>query len=70
VLYYKQGEYAKAEELYRRALATQERSLKWHHPDLVATLEDYAKVLRKLGRSTEATQLEARAKGIGIEHEK
>lgn len=68
VFHYDRGEYAKAEELYRRALETQERSLKWHHPDLIATLTDYAKVLRKLGRSKEATQLEMRAKAVGVEH--
>jgi tetratricopeptide (TPR) repeat protein len=57
-LYYNQGQYAKAEPLYNRALAIWEKTLGPEHPNVKGCLEDYALVLRKMGRSEEATRLE------------
>ncbi len=34
------------------------------HPDVATSLENYADLLRKTGRGTEATEMEARAKAI------
>jgi len=59
-LYYAQGRHDEAERLYRRALAILEPILPPDHPGLVATQTDYAHLLRDLGRSQEASELEAR----------
>ena len=67
-LYWSQGKYAKAEPLYRRALAIREKALGPDHPDLAQSLENYAALLRQTGRSAEATEMEARAKAIRAKH--
>jgi tetratricopeptide (TPR) repeat protein len=64
VLHYDMGEYADTEEFYCRALAIDEIALGPQHPAIAPILEDYAKVLRKLDRTDEAVQLEARAKAM------
>ena len=56
-----QGKYAKAEPLHKRALAIREKALRPDHPSLSGALENYATLLRKTGRSAEATKMEARA---------
>jgi tetratricopeptide (TPR) repeat protein len=56
LLYHAQGQYAEAEPLYKQALAIKE--------DVVAALENYADLLRKTNRQTEAEKMEARAKAI------
>ncbi len=69
-LYYKQGKYAKAEPLQKRALAIREKALGPEHPQVATSLENYAPLLRKTGRTTEAAKLEARAKAIRAKHAK
>jgi hypothetical protein len=41
-LYHKQGQYAKAETLYERALAIQERAMRPTHPDMAQSLNNLA----------------------------
>ena len=64
LLYQSQGQYAEAESLYKRALAIREKALGPDHPDVARTLENYAALLRKAQRNTEAEEMEARAKSI------
>jgi tetratricopeptide (TPR) repeat protein len=63
-LYYTQGQYAKAEPHFGRALAILEKALGLEHPNLATSLENYASLLRTVGRPEEATPLEVRAKAI------
>jgi tetratricopeptide (TPR) repeat protein len=63
-LYKAQGQHAKAEPLYKRALEIREKALGPEHPDMAACLENYASLLRNMGCPEEATPLEARAKAI------
>ena len=49
-----------AEQMYRRSLSIREKELLPSHPDLGDTLQEYAILLRSLGRETEAEQLESR----------
>ena len=63
-LYVAQGQPAKAEPLYRRALSIKREALGMSHPEVAKTLEDLAKVLRKLGRSPEAVALDMQAREI------
>ena len=41
-----------------------EKALGPQHPDVATSLENYAALLRKTERTTEATKMEARAKAI------
>jgi tetratricopeptide (TPR) repeat protein len=63
-LYEPQGQYAKPEPLYQRALAIREKALGPEHPALATSLENFASLLRNMGRPEEATPLEDRAKTI------
>jgi hypothetical protein len=45
-----------------------ERLLGAEDPDVALTLDSYAAVLRKLGRTAEAEQLETRARAIREKH--
>jgi tetratricopeptide (TPR) repeat protein len=58
-LYYMQGEYVEAEPLYQRALRIREQALGPDHPLTREVVRNYAILLRKVGRESEATQLEA-----------
>ncbi|MCZ6860681.1 MAG: tetratricopeptide repeat protein, partial [Alphaproteobacteria bacterium] len=53
-----------AEPLYKQALAIAEDALGPDHPDVGATLDSYADLLRKTRRYEEATAMEMRAKTI------
>ena len=64
VLYYAQGLYAEAEPLFKRALAIREKALGPEHPHVAKSLENYAGLLRKTYRGSEAAKMEARAKRI------
>ncbi len=68
VLYKAQGRYAEAEPLYQRALVIWEKAPGPEHPNVAQSLENYAALLRKTGRSDEATKMEARAKAIRAKH--
>jgi tetratricopeptide (TPR) repeat protein len=59
-LYNDQGKYAEAEPLYQRALRIREQALGPDHPRTREVVWNYAILLRKMGRESEATQLEAR----------
>ena len=63
-----QGKYAEAEPLIERSLAIREKPLGPEHPHVATTLANYAAMLRKTGRSAEATRMEARAKVIRAKH--
>ena len=67
-LYWTQGKYAEAEPLFKRSLATVEKALGPEHPLVAQSLENYAALLRRTGRSAEAAKLEARAKAIRAKH--
>ncbi len=68
MLYRAQARYAEAEPLYKRALAIREKALRPEHPNVAKSLENYAALLRKTGRSTEAIKMKARAKAIRAKH--
>jgi tetratricopeptide (TPR) repeat protein len=63
-LYETQGQHAKAEPIYGRALAIKKKALGPEHPDVANCLENYAVLLRKMGRPEEAEPLETRARAI------
>ena len=63
-----QGRYAEVELLYQRSLAIWEKALEPDHPDVATSLQNYAALLRKTGRTAEADRLEARAKAIRAKH--
>jgi hypothetical protein len=62
--YHRLAEFVKAEPLYVRALAIQERSLGADAPEVATILDDYAALLRQTGRVSEAGELEQRARAI------
>ena len=59
-----QGQYAKAEPLYKRTLDIMEKALGPNHPTMANALENYASLLRKTRRASEAAKMEARAGAI------
>jgi tetratricopeptide (TPR) repeat protein len=63
-----QGQYAKAEPLFKRALAIWEKALGPEHPHVATSLENYAALLWKLGRKKEAKRMEVRAKAVRAAH--
>ena len=65
-LYDDQGQYAKAEPLYQRALAIREKALGPEHPDVATCLENYALLLRNMGRPEEAAPLELVREQFGL----
>ena len=59
LLYKTQGQYAKAEPLYRRALVIAEKALGLEHPTVATLRKNYAASLRAAGRAAEADAFEA-----------
>ncbi len=59
-----QDNQAEAESLFKRALAIREKTLGPDHPDVAASLESYATLLRKTHRASEAITMEKRARVI------
>ena len=55
---------AESERMFQRTLATREKALGEIHPDVVTSLEEYAKLLREMHRDAQAGELEARARAI------
>jgi hypothetical protein len=53
-----------AAEMERRAITIREKALVQDHPNLAASLENYAALLRAAGESSEAEIYEARATAI------
>jgi tetratricopeptide (TPR) repeat protein len=64
VAYFKAGLYPEAEPLYKRSLEIYEKILGPEHPNVATVLENYADLLQKMDRETEAAELAARAKSI------
>ena len=64
-LYQKQGRYADAEPLYKRALAIREKALGPDHPWLATSLNNLAMLYFKQGRYAEAEPLSKRSLAIG-----
>jgi hypothetical protein len=62
--YYNQRQYAKAEPLFKRALAILEKALGPEHRKVTTCLENYAVLLREMDRPEDAEPLESRAKAI------
>ena len=53
-----------AEQAFQRTLTIRERSLGADHLDVAETLEDYADLLRQIGRGQEAEKIEERVRKI------
>ena len=62
------GRYPEAEPLYKRSLAILLKALGPEHPNVATSLENYAVLLRKMDRDTEAEKMEARAQAIRAKH--
>ncbi|MBK7837542.1 MAG: tetratricopeptide repeat protein [Candidatus Obscuribacter sp.] len=63
-LYHQNGNHARAESLYKRAIEIWERALGPDHSFVAACLENYADLLRKTNRGNEAVSLDQRVKEI------
>ena len=63
-IYEAQGKLVEAEPLFRRGLAIDENALGTQHPQVAQDFEDYAGLLRKMGREGEAGEFDARAQAI------
>ncbi len=63
-VYHNLGEYAAAEELFKQAIEMLERAFGPEHPDVAVVLENYAALLRKMGRAKNAEETERRAAKI------
>jgi tetratricopeptide (TPR) repeat protein len=63
-LYYAEAKYAQAEPLYKRSLAIVERAAGSESPEAAHCLANYAALLRKMSRNSEAEKMEARARKI------
>ena len=68
VLYDQDGIHQNAEPLYERVLAIREKALGLDHPDLLSTLDNYAKMPRGSARDAEANEFEAQATAIRAKH--
>jgi hypothetical protein len=55
--------------MFRRALEIREACLGKEHPDVAVTLNDYASLLRKTNRKSEARQMAARADRILVKEQ-
>jgi tetratricopeptide (TPR) repeat protein len=63
-LYRAQAKYTEAEPLYKQSISLEENSFGPDHPYLITDLRQYADVLEKTNRKSEADQLLARARSI------
>jgi tetratricopeptide (TPR) repeat protein len=63
-VYHDQGEFTKAEPLYRRSLALSERALGPSHPDVAANMNNLATLYRDEGEYARAEALYKRSLGI------
>ncbi len=62
--------FAEAEPLNKRALSIVEKALGPDHPHVATNLMNYTALLRKTGRTTKATKMEARARAIRAKYAK
>src|SRR5579885_3322443 len=58
------GAYEQAKEAIQHALTTHEQALGTEHHQVANILEEYARLLRDLGRNEEAEQVEARVQAM------
>jgi len=63
-IYIAENKFQEAEPLVQRALAIREHALGSEQPEVANALETYAVLLQKMGRTAEATKLEARIRTI------
>ncbi len=63
-LYYKQGKYAEAEPLHKRALAIREKAFGPNHPDVASSLNGLGWLYYKQGKYDKAEPLHKRAIAI------
>lgn len=59
-----QGKYEKADNYYQKALSLGEKIYSQDHPRVAEIMNEYAALLKKMGRTEEAKKLEAKAKQI------
>ena len=64
----REGAYAQAEPVFRRALAIYEKALGPEHPKVATSLENYAFMLQSTGRQEKAALLQSRAEVIRAKH--
>jgi non-specific serine/threonine protein kinase/serine/threonine-protein kinase len=64
ILNRKRGDLATAESYFQRAIHEFETAMGPTHPDLAKCLDQYASLLRQMGRTADAEAAEARARGI------
>jgi tetratricopeptide repeat protein len=62
--YFRRWDFSRAEPLYARTLAIEEKGLGADAPELRVILGDYAELLRRIGRTEEAEELERRARAL------
>jgi tetratricopeptide (TPR) repeat protein len=63
-LYYREGKYADAETVYKWALASTQAAVGEKDPLLTACRQDYAQVLRKLNRQSEADKFDKSSENV------
>ncbi|MCP4658340.1 MAG: tetratricopeptide repeat protein, partial [bacterium] len=68
LLYGDQGRFAEVEPLYERSLKIWEKALGDEHPDVATALENFALLLRDTERTSQAEEMEARARTIRERH--
>lgn len=62
--YYRQSRFSEAESMYIQALASSEKAMGMNSRLVAGCLEDYARVLKAMGKNSEAGALTARARQI------
>ena len=70
VVFVEQEKYKEAEPLYRRALAALDSPYTTNLEKLPDVLTEYAEVLRKLKRPTDASKMDTRVKGLAAKQAK
>ena len=61
---FQQAKFSECEPLLERSLKLRQSKLGPEHPETADSLRDYARVLKKLGRDSEAEKMYAEAKAI------
>ena len=65
-LLYATNRLEEAEPLFRRVLGINEKAMGPEHLNVATCLENYASLLREMGRPEEAAPLEAHARAFGL----
>jgi tetratricopeptide (TPR) repeat protein len=66
VVFALEGKNAEADSYFKQTLATMEKTMGRDHPFLVPVLETYSALLQNMNRTTEATEMKARAQAIRL----